>query len=188
MPDQNAEWAQRLEQYREYLRLLARLQLAPHLRTKLDPSDVIQETMLDAFRKIEQFNGAQSGQFAAGLRTILARNLAMGVRKFGRPSRDLQRERSLQAAIDNSSACLENWLGDKEPSPPQLAERNERVLQLAKALARLPDDQRLAVEMKHLEGLSVAEIGRHMDRTEVSVTGLLRRGVQKMRELLDSNP
>ena len=58
-----------------------RLQLAPHLRAKMDPSDVIQETMLDAYRKIEQFQGKQSAQFAAWLRTILARNLAMGVRQ-----------------------------------------------------------------------------------------------------------
>lgn len=188
MVHQNEEWGQRLEQYREYLRLLARLQLAPHLRTKLDPSDVIQETMLDAFRKIEQFDGKHSAQFAAWLRTILARNLAMGVRRFARPGRDVQKERSLQTALENSSVCLENWLGDKQPSPPQLVERNERVLHLAEALAQLPDDQRLAVEMKHLEGLSVAEISRQLNRSEVSVTGLLRRGVQKMRELLDHCP
>lgn len=184
----NEEWAQRLEQYREYLRLLARLQLAPHLRAKLDPSDVIQETMLDAYKKIEQFQGQQSAQFAAWLRTILARNLAMGVRKFARPGRDVQKEKSLQAGIDHSSACLENWLGDKQPSPPQMAERNERVLHLAEALAKLPADQRLAIEMKHLDGLSVSEISRQMSRSETSVTGLLRRGVQKMRELLDNCP
>jgi RNA polymerase sigma-70 factor (ECF subfamily) len=188
MVEQNEEWGQRLEQYREYLRLLARLQLAPHLRAKLDPSDVIQETMLDAYRKIGQFQGQQSGQFAAWLRTILARNLAMGVRKFARPGRDVQMEKSLQAALENSSACLENWLGDKQPPPPQLAERNERLLHLAEALAKLPADQRLAVEMKHLDGLSVAEISRQMNRSETSVTGLLRRGVQKMRELLADCP
>ena len=62
--------------------------------------------------------------------------------------------------MENSSACLENWLGDKSPSPPQLAERNERVLHLAEALAKLPDDQRLAIEMKHLDGLPVAEISQ----------------------------
>jgi RNA polymerase sigma-70 factor (ECF subfamily) len=184
----NEEWGQRLEQYREYLRLLARLQLAPHLRVKLDPSDVIQETMLDAYRKIEQFEGQQSAQFAAWLRTILARNLAMGVRRFARPGRDLHKEQSLQAALEHSSICLENWLGDKQPSPHQLMERNERVLHLAQALAKLPDDQRLAVEMKHLEGLSVAEISREMQRSEIAVAGLLRRGVQKMRELLESYP
>jgi RNA polymerase sigma-70 factor, ECF subfamily len=188
MDRENEEWGQRLEQYREYLRLLARLQLAPHLRAKMDPSDVIQETMLDAYRSIEQFQGKQNAQFAAWLRTILARNLAMVVRKFARPGRDLQMEKSLQAAMENSSACLENWLGDKAPSPPQLAERNERVLHLAEALAKLPDDQRLAVEMKHLDGLPVAEIAKQMNRSETSVTGLLRRGVQKMRELLDQCP
>jgi RNA polymerase sigma-70 factor, ECF subfamily len=184
MVHRNEEWARRLEQYREYLSLLARLQLAPHLRAKLDPSDVIQETMLDAYRKIEQFQGGQSTQFAAWLRTILARNLAMNVRKFARPGRDIHMENSLQAALDNSSACLENWLGDKQPSPEQLAERNERALQLAKSLAQLPEEQRLAIEMKHLEGLSIAEISRLMKRSENSVAGLLRRGVQKMRELL----
>src|SRR5438034_439810 len=87
-----------LEKYREYLRVLARLHLDPRLQAKLDPSDVVQQTLLEAFRDWDQFRGEDAAQRAAWLRKILARNLANLVRDLKRDKRDVDRERSLQAA------------------------------------------------------------------------------------------
>src|SRR4051794_28757007 len=93
-----------LEQFREYLCLLARMQMPARLQGKLDPSDLVQQTLLRAYQKLEQLRGTTSGEQAAWLRAILASTLANAVRDFGRGCRDAALERSLELALDDSSA------------------------------------------------------------------------------------
>ncbi|HEV3260189.1 MAG TPA: sigma-70 family RNA polymerase sigma factor [Gemmataceae bacterium] len=176
--------ARPLEHYREYLRLLARLQIDPRLRPKLDPSDIVQETLLKAHEKREQFRGTTDAEMAAWLRRILANQLAAELRKFGRQQRDMALEQSLEEAVEKSSVRLEEWLAAEHSGPADLVLRNEQLLRLAEALSQLPEDQALALEMRHLQGCPVAEISAQMGRSEAAVTGLLRRGLKKLRELL----
>jgi RNA polymerase sigma-70 factor (ECF subfamily) len=184
MADQADAPLKPLEQYMDYLRLLARLQVDPRLRARMDPSDVVQQTMLAAHEKRDQFRGRTDAEMAGWLRTILANTLAQAGRRYAAGKRDLALEQSLHAALEKSSMHLEEFLADRAPSPGERVQRHERVLRLAQALTQLPDDQRQAVEMKHLQECTIAEISQVMGRSEPSVTGLLRRGLAELRRLL----
>jgi RNA polymerase sigma-70 factor (ECF subfamily) len=174
-----------LERYQAYLHLLARLNLADRLRGKCDPSDVVQQTLLEAHRNIGQFRGHGDAEMAAWLRRILANQLAHLARDFGRAKRDVALERSLEADLGASSARLGDWLAAGQSSPSQRAARDEDAVRLADALAGLPEPQREALVLQHWHGLSLAEIGERLDRTPAAVAGLIKRGVRRLRELLD---
>jgi RNA polymerase sigma-70 factor (ECF subfamily) len=178
---------QRLERCRPYLRLLARLQLGPRLQGKLDPSDVVQQTLLEAHKKREQFRGSSEEEWLAWLRQGLAHNLADALRALGRAKRDAARERSLEAALAHSSLRLGQWFIDKQPSPSQEAERHERALLLAEAMATLPEAQREALLLRYWEDWPLAEIARHLGRTPGAAAGLLKRGLQHLRTLLNED-
>ncbi len=173
-----------LERYRDYLRLLAGLQLDPRLRGRIDASDVVQQTFLQAHQALAGFHGTTDGELAAWLRQILARNLAHAVRDHGRDRRVIGRERSLEAALDASSVRLEGWLAAEQSSPSQQADRNEQLLRLAGVLAGLPEAQREAIVLHYWQGWTTVEIGQQLERTPAAVAGLLKRGLKELRRQL----
>jgi RNA polymerase sigma-70 factor (ECF subfamily) len=172
------------ERFRQYLLLLARAQLGPQVRGKLDASDVVQQTLLEAHQKRAQFRGDSPGQLLAWLRRLLACTLADTLRTLGRDKRDVARERSLEAALDESASRLAAWLAAEQSSPSEQADRNEQLAHLADALAALPEPQREALVLRHGHGWPVADISRHLGRTPMAVAGLLKRGSRQLRELL----
>ena len=147
-------------------------------------SDVVQQTLFEAHRDRGQFRGRTVGEQAAWLRQILARNLANVVRDLRRDKRDVAREQPLQASLDESASRLEAWLAAEQSSPSQQVERHERAVRLANALDALPENQREAVVLRHWHGCSLVEIGEHLGCTTAAVTGLLHRGLRKLRKQL----
>jgi RNA polymerase sigma-70 factor (ECF subfamily) len=177
--------ARSLESFRGFLGLLARLHLGPELRGLLDPSDVVQQTLLKAHQNCAQFRGRTAPEQSVWLRTILVHSLVDAARKLA-PRRDGgRREQSLEAALDESSQRLGSLLAADQSSPSAAAAREEQLLLLADALASLPDDQREAIELRHLEGLSMAEIAQRMNRSKAAVGGLLQRGLRGLRQSMD---
>ena len=174
-----------LDYYRDYLALLARLQISRHLQGKLDPQDLVQETFLKAHRHFEQFRGNSEAEFAAWLRQILATSTANQVRHYlGSKQRDGRLERSLAGEIDQTSRCLEAGLIGRESSPSHRAARREQSVLLTKTLGQLPDDYREALILRHLEGHSFAEVAERMGRSVDSVKKLWARGLAKLRDLM----
>ena len=174
-----------LERYREYLGALARLRIDDRLRGKLDPSGVVQQTLLEVYQARDQIRGLSEAQLAAWLRRALANNLADEIRRLGAQVRDVGRERPMAQAVDESAARLERILAAEQTSPSQQAVRQEDLLRLAEALARLPEDQRAAVELHHLEGRTLAETAAALGRTRAAVASLVFRGLRNLRQRLD---
>ncbi len=173
-----------IEDHRDYLKLLVRLQVGSRLRAKLDASDVVQQAILLAHERRDQFRGGTEGEWLAWLRAILGNALAAAFRRFDAQARDPDRERSLEAELERSASRLEGLLAADQTSPSELAVRGEELLRLAQALARLPEDQRRVVELHYLKGLPVAEVAERIGRTRPAAVGLLFRGLKRLRELL----
>src|SRR5262249_23881367 len=146
-----------------------------HLHRKLDPSDVVQQTLLHAWQALPQLQGRSDAEVAAWLRQILANNLANAIRDLGRLKRDVTRERSLEAALEDSSARLEAWLAADQSSPSQKAERQEQLFRLAQSLEGLPEAQREALTLHHFHGWTLEQVGRHLGRSPAAVAGLIKR-------------
>ena len=171
-----------LELYRNYLRLLARIEIGQRLQAKLDASDLVQETLLEAHRNFNKFQGVSEPQFLRWLRQIMAANLANLLRRyFGTQGRDIRLERDLAVHLDQSSQFVDQGLIDRETSPSQQAARREQAVLLADALERLPQDYREVIILRHFEGLPFPEVSRRMDRSLDSVEKLWVRGLARLR-------
>ena len=175
---------QSFESYRNYLHLLGRLELDPGFQGKLDLSGVVQQTLFEAERETETFRGSTELERATWLRRIFAHNLTDEVRKLSAQMRDVRRERSLEARLEDSSARVEAWLAAEQSSPSQHAARQEELVRLADALTRLPDDQRVAVELHHLRGWTLAAVAEHFGRSRGAAASLIFRGLEQLRQQL----
>lgn len=174
-----------LDLYRNYLRLLAQLQVGRRLRGKADPSDLVQETFLAAQRNIQQFRGTSEGELVEWLRQILTSKLLDLARRYlGTRRRDVRLERQLEADVDNSSRMLGAALLAPTSSPSQKACRRERAVLLADAIKTLPADYGEVIILRHLEGLSLGETADRMGRSVESVRKLWVRGIAKLRGIL----
>lgn len=176
-----------LERYRNYLSLLARVQLGRRIQGKLDVADLVQETFLGVHRGIRGFRGTNEAQFLAWLRQILVGILANQVRRyFGTRQRDVRLERELQDDLDRSSVFLGSQLVATQSSPSAQASRRERAVILADAMETLPDDYREVIILRQFEGLSFPDVARRMGRTEDSVKNVWARGLAKLRRALEA--
>src|SRR5262249_17436221 len=147
----NSQRQWHLERYRALLHLQARrLQLHPRIRRRLDSSDLVQEALLRAVRRLEGFAGQTEGELVRWLQTILSNVCKDQLELHTNEKRDVLREQDLQAAVDESNAGLDHFLSAPGSSPEERVERKELLLRIARALEQLPQDQRDAVTCRKL--------------------------------------
>ncbi len=177
----SADASPEFEAFRSYLRVLAETQLHTRLRSKVDASDIVQQTLLQAYRSRDQFRGESLAEKAGWLRRILG-NVVYGLaRDFSRRRRDVSREQSIQA-IEASSIMLGNLLAAENSSPSAALHREERAAALADAMVELTEDQRRAIILKYWNNASLAEIAKELGKSPEAVAGLIFRGMKRLRE------
>jgi RNA polymerase sigma-70 factor (ECF subfamily) len=174
-----------LDSYRNYLCLLARTGLDTWLRSKADPSDLVQDALFKATLRFADFRGATDAELAGWMRQILARCLADFVRRYRTKSRRATREESLDQLLGRSSEAMERILAVNHSSPSASAERRDLGVVLSDALAELSEDHRDVIVLHHLEGLGWDEVAQRMERTTGAVRMLWTRALKQLRPLID---
>jgi RNA polymerase sigma-70 factor (ECF subfamily) len=184
---------QLFEHYRDLLRAAAQQELSSRIQVRMDPSDVVQATFLEAHRDLSDFRGSEAGQFVAWLKQILQHNIQQTVEMHRlAQKRSVDREKPL----DDSGGCggrLRNALTADDSTPSQRVQREEKAQRLAAAITVLPADQQEATRLRYLEGMSLQQISERLGRPRTAVAGLLKRALQKLRqefsdELLENLP
>jgi RNA polymerase sigma-70 factor (ECF subfamily) len=167
-------------EFRDYLMALARAQVSVDLRARIDPSDLVQETLCEAVRDLPRHRGRTRAEMMAWLRSLLRFNLIDRLRRLRLERRVI----SLDGSLDQTSHAMSCLVQASRSTPEARAVREEDALTLASLLGRLSGPQAEAIVLKYCQGMTVAEISRHMNRTPDAVGGLLRHGMRKLRELM----
>ncbi len=148
--------------------------------------DIVQDTHVEVYRRIAGFQWQGTGSFGRWLRTIAIRRLRDAIRHHRRAKRGGGRQPAALngAAREDSMIALIDMLAAPGKTPSRVVARDEAVSAVEKALESLNEDQRRAIMLVHLEGKPITEAAEAMARSERSVHGLLRRGLEKLREVL----
>jgi len=174
--------ARLLEGYRNYLRFLARDGLGDPLHVKVDASDLAQEVLIRAAGGFREFRGDTEAELLAWLRAILARRIVDMARRY-RVS--LQKERSLEAALEQSSRAFASLLTASATSPSANARRAEQSRIMADALAQLSPDHQEVIRLRSVRELPWDEVARTMGRSNDAVRQLWVRALKALRPRLE---
>ena len=183
-PEQNLQRSWSLGPLRPWLKLLAEQELSPKLRKRVEASDIVQQTLLEAWRAEDQFRGETHAERLAWLRTILTRTIYRAHREHFETQRRGGNELSLQKSINETSLHLEDMAAAKDPSPDDQATLAEQSLLLADALDRLPDEYRQVLVLRQLEGLPHSEVATRMERSTAAVRMLWVRALREMQKVM----
>jgi RNA polymerase sigma-70 factor (ECF subfamily) len=155
------------------------------LQSTLAVEDILQLTFLQAFRDIAHFQQRTVATFGDWLARIAENRLCDAIRQHDRPKHGGDMRRIGDSPPDDSRiGSLWDWIAADETSPLSAAVRGEALKALQVALAALPDDQRMAIQMQQLEGKSVEETAAALGRTPGAIRGLVHRGKRELVEAL----
>ncbi|MEZ6115792.1 MAG: sigma-70 family RNA polymerase sigma factor [Pirellulaceae bacterium] len=176
---------QLFERHRRRLRGMVQVRMDPRLMSRLDPSDVVQETLVVAHKRFDDFLENRPIPFYPWLRRMAWNHLVdLHRRHVGSQKRSVNRE--VQFGIsDNSALLLAGQLSSSSMSPSQKLMEKELKQRVMETLDAMPEDQREIIVMRHLEGMSIDEIAAALDMPKGTVMSRHFRGLQAMRRILD---
>jgi hypothetical protein len=149
------------------------------LRGKLDSSDIVQQALLQAHQSRDQFQGQTEAERIAWLRQILVRCLANALRDFTRDKRDIARERSVEEALNESSARVADWLAAEQSSPRSSGKRRGNAPPGRSTVAAARAQQALVLQHRRAD---VAQIGERLGRSPAASPGS-SSGLKQLRVL-----
>ena len=184
MPGHPDAMNQALEEFRAYLETLTLIQIDPRLRSKFGMSDIVQNTLLEAWDDLKRIQALDSEGRKRWLRRMLVNNLLQEIERWRARRRDPRLEQPLEAAAAESSCRLQNWLAVEDTTPSERLAQQEEALRLLEALSKLDPRQREALILQKYHGLKLEQIAEHLNCTTGVVAGLHARGLKALRVLL----
>lgn len=184
MEESGTDVAKSLDHFRPVLLTLAEAMISSTLRGDLEASDLVQQTLLEAHCNAEQLALVSQSAFFSWLRSALNHNMLDAVKHLKAQKNDVRR-RVRASDLEASFIRLEQVLVADETSPSEVVQRNEQVCTMLSALQTLPDNQKRAVIMKHLNGRSLREIAEELGLSEPAAAGVLHRGRQQLAKFLE---
>jgi RNA polymerase sigma-70 factor (subfamily 1) len=177
-----AALAQLLERHLPAVRAFVRCHMGPELRARESSSDVVQSVCRELLMHQDAFRHPDNDGFQAWLFTTARRKIANRARDLMQQKRDVRREVGdlTEAAIGALGAAYA-----RVSTPSGKALVAEEVARLEAAIAELPEEQREVLTLAHFAGLSRAQIGARMERSEEAVRALLHRAKARLMILLD---
>ncbi len=151
--------------------------LPAHMRSKVDPQDVLVETLEQAWRDIGKLKDVSTRGLHRWIAGISRHRLADVIRYHEQPRRDVRRERP-SLSLSRAVAMRDDH------TPSKSAFRHEQLAKIAAVLDELPESYRAAVVHRVLEGYTTAETAEMMGKTPANVRVTLHRALRTLRELL----
>jgi RNA polymerase sigma-70 factor (ECF subfamily) len=146
-----------LDKYRRYLLLVASEEVPSSVRPKVAPSDVVQQSIIDATRVFEEFRGTTEAELLAWLRRIVRHDALDATRRFRTTkSRDIRREEALTADIDPA---------DPHSSPTMNLQEDEVWQTLELTLQALPETDREIICLRNFDQLPFQEIAERLGKS-----------------------
>lgn len=186
-PEQSLRASWSIGPLRPWLQRIAQQELPADLRGKIDPSDLVQQTLLDAWRGESQFQGQTHGQRLAWLRVILRRVVLQHRRGLMADKRGGGKERLINEAIDRTSVRIEELAVGKEAAPDEQVGDAEQALAVAAAIERLPEDYRRVIELRHFHQMSHASVAQELDRSPEATRMLWVRALAELRKVVQES-
>ncbi len=166
---------------RPWLQMLADRELPARLRGRIDPSDIVQQTLVKAWQGEADFQGSTHEQRLAWLRTILKNTIRDQQRRLiGAIKRGAGREQLATDVFREDEPGLSEHATMHGPTVSGQMDAMEDALHLANAMAQLPFEQRRVIEMRHFDNLSYATIAQQLDKSESAVRMLWVRGLRNL--------
>lgn len=167
---------------RNYVDLVARAQVESWMKAKVDASDLVQQTLLEAHRGFAKFEGQTEAEWLAWLRQILTHNTHDFIRRFRADKRRIGREVPLMTEANNTSDAVFQDPPDDCISPSQILLEQERQIELADAVSKLSADHQEVIMLRNLQHLPFDEVAERMGRSRPAVQMLWMRAIRKLEE------